>query len=328
MRRATNFLMTTIRRLLGGGLLLLALHAAALGACSVRQRATVALQDIQGHLLVPVTVNGIATHFVLDTGAQRSMVTPAAVHDLHLASDKWVATTMRGIGGIVEHPNADPRSLALGGVTLRRRTVTRDNSLTVGAIPLTEIGGERVSGLLGRDFLSLFDLELNPRAGTLTLYTVRGCTGPFLPWKQPYVAIPAQRPMGSAIVLPVRIDGVKLQALLDTGASASLLTKRGMFRLGLTPARIAKDAVARANGIGPRAAIMHRQRFATMRIGAELIRDPLLWAAPVRVVPFVDMLLGADWLSQHRVWISFATSQVFVATGPLSAAVKRRLESR
>jgi hypothetical protein len=35
----------------------------------------------------------------------------------------------------------------------------------------------------------------------------------------------------------------------------------------------------------------------------------------VRVVPIVDMLLGADWLQMRRVWLSFATKQVFVA-GP------------
>jgi hypothetical protein len=33
----------------------------------------------------------------------------------------------------------------------------------------------------------------------------------------------------------------------------------------------------------------------------------------VRVVPIVDMLLGADWLVSRRVWLSFATKQMFVA---------------
>ena len=58
--------------------------------------------------------------FVLDTGAERSMVSPQAVQRLHLALDKWVGTRMHGIGGIIEHPNADPRSLTLGGVPLHR----------------------------------------------------------------------------------------------------------------------------------------------------------------------------------------------------------------
>jgi hypothetical protein len=30
-------------------------------------------------------------------------------------------------------------------------------------------------------------------------------------------------------------------------------------------------------------------------------------------VPIVDMLLGTDWLRSRRVWLSFATKQMFVA---------------
>ena len=159
------------------------------------------------------------------------------------------------------------------------------------------------------------------RAGTLTLYHVHDCRGPFLPWTQPYVAIAARQPIGTAMVLPVRLDGVKLQALLDTGASASVLTARGMIRLGLTPQRVAGDATAQARGIGPRATTMRLHRFATLQIGAEQEHHPLLWAARIRVVPFVDMLLGADWLARQKVWISFATAQVFVAVHAKKFAV-------
>jgi len=317
---ATNSLYPTIRRLLCAALLLFALHASARAACSVQQRAVVALQDIHGHLLVPVSVNGTTAQFVLDTGAERSMVTPAAVQRLDLKLDQWVATRMRGIGGIVEHPNALPRSLTLGGVTLERRTVTHDTSLTVGPLAMPPIGGEPVAGLLGRDFLSLFDLMLDMRTDTLTLYDVHGCTGAFLPWTQPYVAIPAQQPIRTAMVMPVRIDGKPLTALLDTGASASLLTARGMIRLGLAPERMTGDRTAQSRGVGPRAVTMHQHRFTSMQIGAEVLHRPLLWAAPIRMAPFVDMLLGADWLTGRRVWISFATSQVFVAAGPLNPA--------
>jgi hypothetical protein len=34
---------------------------------------------------------------------------------------------------------------------------------------------------------------------------------------------------------------------------------------------------------------------------------------PIRLSPIVDMLLGADWLTGRRVWISFATKQLFLA---------------
>ena len=58
---------------------------------------------------------------------------------------------------------------------------------------------------------------------------------------------------------------------------------------------------------------MRHHRFAELRVGPDTTRDPMLWIARVNVVPIVDMLLGADWLRSRRVWLSFATRQVFVA---------------
>jgi hypothetical protein len=58
---------------------------------------------------------------------------------------------------------------------------------------------------------------------------------------------------------------------------------------------------------------MRLHRFSELRIGPDATRDPRIWVASVRVVPIVDMLLGVDWLQSRRVWLSYATRQVFVA---------------
>jgi hypothetical protein len=149
---------------------------AAGAACVVDAKATVPLGVNGGAITVPVAVNRIVATLILDTGAQRSMVTEQAVHRLDLARDQWVGTTMRGVGGIESRPNADPRSLTLGGVALVRRTLNHDTSLTVGVIPRTRVGNLVIDGVLGRDFLSLFDLDLDVPARRLTLYQVQGCT--------------------------------------------------------------------------------------------------------------------------------------------------------
>ncbi|HUB49013.1 MAG TPA: retropepsin-like aspartic protease [Acetobacteraceae bacterium] len=290
---------------------LAAWHGTAQAACTVAQRASVPFTLMRGRLTVPLVVNGIPATFVLDTGAQRALVTPQAVRRLDLALDQWVATTMRGVGGIVEHPDADPRSMTLGGMTLRQATLARDMSLTVGDLP--GMGADMaVDGLLGRDFLSMFDLEFDMVARRLTLYDVRECSGRFLPWTSRYQAVAAAAPMQHAMVLPIALNGVRLTALLDTGASSSLVTLPGMIRLGLTQQALAGDPAATVRGIGRQAPAMHQHRFASLQVGGETIPQPLVWVAPVRVVPIVDALLGADWLdAQRRVWISFATSQVF-----------------
>jgi hypothetical protein len=277
-------------------------------------KAELPLQIINRVIIVPVSVNALAANFILDTGAQRSVVTEDAVRRLGLARDTWVGTTMHGIGGIERRPNANPRSLTLGGVPLARRTVNHDSSLTVGILPRTRVGEAGIDGLLGRDFLSLFDLDLDLPARRLTIYQVDDCAGRFLPWNGRYTAIPVTTPSEQAMVVSVLLNGTPLRALLDTGASSSLLAAPGMFRLGLQPAALANDPADVASGLGPRVVQMRRHVFRSLQIGGETIPAPEVWVAPIRLSPIVDMLLGADWLAGRRVWISYATHQVFEAT--------------
>ena len=301
-----------MRLLLACGIIV-ACGVGARAGCNVEQRGSTAFGTSGRHLLVPLEVNGLAATFVLDTGAERSLVTPVAVQRLNLARDEWVSTRMRGVGGIVEHPNANPRSLSVAGIPLQRRTVTRDTSLTVGDLPRAMVAGRAVDGLLGRDFLTLFDLELDVATHRLTLYEVRNCAGRFAPWRSDYMAITAAMPMDRALVLPIVVNGRPLRALLDTGASASLITAPGMVRLGLTPAALTGDRGITMHGVGPQTPQTWQHRFVSWQVGPWSQRDPLLWVAPVHVVPIVDALLGADWLlAQRYVWISFATAQVFV----------------
>ena len=281
-------------------------------ACVTDSQAAIPLRVIGGAIIAPVEVNGQPASFILDTGAERSVVTQAAVTRLGIARDEWVGTTMRGVGGIERRPNANPRSLSLGGVPLVRHTLNQDTSLTVGVLPRTRAGDLVIDGLLGRDFLSRFDLDLDVPGRGLTLYRVTGCSGRFLPWNAEYAAVPIVMPAAQAIIVPVVLDGQVLRALLDTGASASMVAAPGIFRLGLTPDALAGDPADQISGLGPRMLTVHRHRFRSMQVGGQIINDPDLWVEPVRIGPIVDMLLGADWLAGRRVWISFATRQLFV----------------
>ena len=297
-------------------LLLLAAIASAHAACTVTPQGTVPVDLVNGHLLVTVQVNDTPATFILDTGAERTLMGEDVVRQLGVARDTWVASTVLGIGGYEERPNALPRSLRLGDVTLRRRTLAGDNSVTVGPLPLTGVAGHLIAGLLGRDFLSPFDLDIDLPNKRLTLYDVKDCTTGFLPWTTRYAAIPAATPVGAALVIEVAIDGHPLRALIDTGASASLIAAPGMVRLGLTPALLAHDPGGAGSGVGPAPVFMHRHRFTDLRVGPDITSDPTLWVARVHVIPIVDMLLGADWLRTRHVWLSFSTRQVFVALPP------------
>ena len=167
--------------------------------------------------------------------------------------------------------------------------------------------------MLGRDYLSLFDLDLDLPNRRLTLFRVRGCNGRFLPWGGHYTTLPVTVPTRHALVVSVLLDATPLRALLDTGASASLLGAPGMTRMGLDVSSVANDPFDEVNGLGPRVVVMRRHTFGSLKVAGLTLVSPQVWVAPVRLTPIVDMLLGEDWLEGRRVWISYATQQVFVA---------------
>src|SRR5579863_9890794 len=186
---------------------LLLFTAAAHAACQVAPRSMVPVDVVAGHLLVTVQVNDTPATFILDTGADRTLMGEDAVRRLGLERDGWVASVVRGIAGIEQRPNALPHSLRLGAAALRRHTLTGDTSVTVGPLPVSVLAGRPIAGLLGRDFLSPFDLDLDLPDRRLTLYEVDDCAGAFLPWTTPYAAIPAAMPMGAALVVQALVDG-------------------------------------------------------------------------------------------------------------------------
>jgi predicted aspartyl protease len=280
-------------------------------ACVVQPRATVKLQIVDMIVLAPVEVNGIPGTFILDTGAIMTVVTPDAVSHFNLALDEWTSTTLRGVGGVERRRNADPRSVELGGVALHRRSLARDATLRVMTLPLKTVGGRQIDGLLGRDFLSLFDLDLDFPGRTLTLFDVHDCAGRFLPWSEPYLSVAVENPAESAMVVPLAVDDVPLRALLDTGASRSLIERSGMARLQLGLDRLQGDPTAIGSGMGPHTVTMWQHTFRDLRIGTESFNNPVFLVTADQLQPGIDMLLGADWLVGRRVWISYATRQLF-----------------
>jgi hypothetical protein len=288
-------------------------HGTAGAACSLTVRATIPFDMVNNQIIVPVEVNGIDASFVLDTGASRSMVTVDAVHRLGLARDQWVGTGVGGIGGRdIPLANADPRSMTLGGIPLAKRLFHHDTSLAVGVMATGRGSGRLIDGLLGPDFLSVFDLDLHVADRRLILYAVPGCSGRFLPWPEGYRSIPVDFLIGDEIRLQVLVDRTPLWALLDTGAGFSMLSVPAMIRLGMRPADLASDPTLVAGGVGARRVIVHLHRFRSVEIAGESVDPPLIFVGPLSV-PGVGMMLGEDWLASRRIWISYATKQVFVA---------------
>ena len=150
---------------------------------------------------------------------------------------------IHGIGGIQERPDALPRSLRLGTTMLRRRTLTGGTSVMVGPLPVTTIDGRPDRRAAGPRLP--FAVRSRHRPARWPAHAVRraGLQRGVPALDGTLCAIPAIPSVDTALVVQVLVDGRPLRALIDTGASGSLITASGMFRLGLTPGLLARDPV-------------------------------------------------------------------------------------
>ncbi|HET7882331.1 MAG TPA: aspartyl protease family protein, partial [Acetobacteraceae bacterium] len=86
-------------------ILSIVLAGTAKAACQIEPHSSVPVELINGNMLVTVQVNDAPALFILDTGAERTLMGEEAVRGLNLERDSWVASAIRGLGGIEERPN-------------------------------------------------------------------------------------------------------------------------------------------------------------------------------------------------------------------------------
>jgi predicted aspartyl protease len=273
----------------------------------VEKRAEIAVALASGQLTAAGAIDDKPVRFVVDTGAQRTVLSELAVLRLGLARDEWVSSWVHGIGGFERQRNARLTTVELGGLRLHRRGTEAETSVAVVPSP-----DRPEVGLLGTDYLSGFDIDLDLPAGRMTLYQVADCTGDIVPWTAPFAAVNATRLPSWTLLLPVRANGQPLRAIIDTGASQTVIGTRAATQIGITPEITGRDPQVATRGVGKETPIARRHVLAALQVGP--VVQPNM---PVLVLPLpgaaIDILLGTDWLRAHRIWLSMATSRVFVA---------------
>lgn len=256
--------------------------------------------------LIDGTIAGKPVRLVLDTGADRTLLSEAAVRRLGLRRDSK-ATRSAGIGGSFAALDALAGSIQFGKVSVPLSNVVVGNF----ALGLSE---SQVDGLLGADLWRQLDVDLNLPARTATLYRAEPCRRNAPPWAGPAIAIEGLAGPANRLLLPAALNGQGAVAIFDTGAQVSGVSFRLAGRVGETD-ELARDV--RIRGAGAGVAKLKARRFASFRVGPLLFRDPIL---PVLPLPqFADALVGEDMLRGCRVWFSFAARQLFLAAPEVTA---------
>lgn len=163
--------------------------------------------DQIGRIIVDVTVNQQGPfHFALDTGANRTVLTPTLVTTLGLHTDDGDGVTMNGVTGSAEVPTALVERLAAGDLALDRQRLPVADALTNG-----------IDGILGVDGLYAKRVMVDFIKNRIEIRNSR--------YERPLAGvtrIPAQVRFGRLMVIPAYVNGVRVKAVIDTGSEHTL----------------------------------------------------------------------------------------------------------
>ncbi len=294
--------------------LALSLAPAAFAACELQKVAEYPIVMEGYRPLVPGLIDGKPVKFLLDTGSEATVITRVAVKRLGLKSAPLHRAIFYGVGGADYADETTIHEMKLGDATARDVTM-----FVVGS----KDGDE--DGLLGENFLSHADLEMDWAHGAIRFIHPQGCSGDqVVYWGQAYSAT-ALESTGDRPVLEVYVElnGRRLLAEIDSGASRSIVTPTGARRAGFAFNAVSDDSV---HGIGGAKVSTAMGLFQSFKIGDETIKNVRLTIGDIfgqdtevgtgshisaPVDDFPDMLLGADFLRAHRVYVAHSQGKLY-----------------
>ncbi|MGE3452071.1 MAG: aspartyl protease family protein [Burkholderiales bacterium] len=290
---------------------------AAAAACTLARIAEWTAKGESDHFIIDGTINGRKVGILLDTGARTTLIHRAAAVKLGLQRRSEPGLRAFGIGGETTVESVDIDEFRIGGAARRnfRMLVAGERDL-----------GERFSVVLGDDFLQHVDIEFDLPNKVVRLFSARDCEGAWLAyWAKAGAGVVALE-SGQGIRFQVRVNDHPLAAMLDSGASTSVLSWPAAMRAGVQPDDPKIVPAGCAVGFGRRVAEVSVAPFESFAIGDELVRHPRLRVAAVwKDVAFAEtgsrvprvpdnlpeMLLGADFLRSHRVFVARSQAKLY-----------------
>jgi predicted aspartyl protease len=270
--------------------------------CKSQAHFDLPLTLVEGVPLVRLTVSNKEAILILDTGAEMTVISNAATDRLQLPRSMVYPRRLRGLGGGVAGGVVALPGLAVGGAQLP------NFGALVGPIELPKRGDVQPDGLLGADILSDYDLDLDFAHNRVRL----SCSPGAPDWGPLYSTIEANRSVHDRLFFWSTLDGRKVAAIIDTGAQHSVVDSRAALAGGLDPQALSREAAISVRGIaGGAGTVAHSYRFHELVIAGERLPNPTLLVAPLGLED-ADLILGADFLKDRRVRLSYHLHRVFV----------------
>lgn len=258
-----------------------------------------------GHYVVEARINNAGPYqFIIDTGAQTSVIAQPIAEALGLASD-GAPVLVHGVTKSSFLPSYRVPTLRLGGHVF--------HDLPVVAAPVSEDSVQAVDGVLGADVIDAFALDIDLRNRTVSL--IDGDV-PIL--RGDVTRARFRRSAGGLPIVQARLNGRFTSALIDTGLNTSLVSP-GFARFARAE-QIALTGTLR-DVTNTEAAVTHAavgrlkvEGLAWTRAAMGIYDSPVLDRLDPSARP--EIIIGSDLLRGHRVIIDYRTQEVILVRAP------------
>lgn len=280
--------------------------AAQATSCQFMQVAQVPLHYAGNGLGLTMTgeINGKPATMLPDTGAGVTYLTRTGI-ERHGLVTRPTGGYVQGVAGKSRLYEARVAEFAAGPVRAR--------DLYLGVVGETTFTPP-FDAIAGAAFLLQSDLEFSLATKELRFFRPQNCGTTWLAyWDQNASVIPFR---GHDELTPnphffVHINGQRLIAMIDSGASVTTITKGAARRAGIDLDGPQAQRVATAHGIGRQSVASWIVTADTFKVGDAMVHNPEFDVVDAQLS--VDVLLGADFLRAHRVLFAMSQGKLYLS---------------
>ncbi len=314
-----------------------AVPGGAAAECTLGAVAVLPVRAERGHYLFTANINGNAANLILDTGFFATSLNLEAADRLGVRLNQ-IGRQAYGVGGVRDVYRGTARHMHVG-------LMNADGMELAGGAYWTAQQQPGWDGVFGMNMMSAYDIDLDFIGGHAILFEATGdCQHPTVGLAPPLYKVPLE-PIAKdrqADIL-ITIDGQRVKAMLDTGASQSFIYRKMAGRLGVDLSGMDEAGHQMAYGIGPFGVKYIKHIFHSVKIGPLEIHDmeigilnqkgngvdgmhtgSLLPNALDPDAPNTeDMVLGMDFFQRFHVWISHSSQNVILQYPPAASVLPR-----
>ncbi len=280
-------------------------------------------------MLVPAKVDGVEQMMLIDTGGVHSEISERTADKLRLLRRRS-PVSQYGVLGQSTDTMARAHSFTLGDL--------HANSIDFMVSKNPAGSDNSFNGVIAPSLLRQFDVELDFAQHRLTLLSPNHCAGQVVYWPASTITVlPFHATPSGHIVVPVVLDGVRMDALIDTGmtfTTLSLETARDQF--GLMPGDAATPNVG--NLPGNHRAKIYGHSFESLRLGDIVVHQPDVMVIPDLVAAqaakdgqtgddpaaadkrLPNLLIGMDVLHDLHLYIAYQEGKLYITPAEMISA--------